>query len=121
MAPRIIVIDDENIVCQMSKRVLEQEGYQVETYVDSTEALERIKTTPFDVVITDFKMENVSGMDILREVTQRYPHTRVIMLTAYATLDTAIDALREKIYDFFPKPVKIDELKKAVKRALDTR
>ena len=63
-------------------------------------------------------MENVSGMDILKEVNRLYPQTRVIMLTAYATLDATIEAIRERIYDFFPKPVKIDELKKSVKKAL---
>jgi ATP-dependent Lon protease len=69
-------------------------------------------------VVTDLKMENISGMDILREVNQIYPETKVIMLTAYATLDATIEAIRERIYDFFPKPVKIEELKKSVKKAL---
>ncbi len=77
-----------------------------------------IRTQPYDLVITDLKMENVSGMDILKEVNRLYPHTRVIMLTAYATLDATIEAIRERIYDFFPKPVKIEELKKSVKKAL---
>ncbi len=118
MAKRIILIDDEKIVCDMGKKVLENEGYEVETFTDSRQALERLQATPFDLVITDLKMEEVSGMDILKEVNKRYPQTRVIMLTAYATLDAAIEALREKIFDFFPKPVKIDDLKKSVKRAL---
>ncbi len=69
-------------------------------------------------MVTDLKMENVSGMDILREVNQLYPETKVIMLTAYATLDATIEAIRERIYDFFPKPVKIEELKNSVKKAL---
>ena len=81
-------------------------------------ALEAIRTQPYDLVITDLKMENVSGMDILKEVNRLYPHTRVIMLTAYATLDATIEAIRERIYDFFPKPVKIEELKQSVKKAL---
>jgi DNA-binding NtrC family response regulator len=102
----------------MCKKVLEVDGYQVETFTDSVQALERIKEKRFDVVITDLKMENVDGMDILREVNNRYPDTKVIMLTAYATLDAAIEAIREKIFDFFPKPVKIDELKIAIKKAL---
>jgi DNA-binding NtrC family response regulator len=118
MAKRIIVIDDEKIVCDMAKKILENEGYEVETFIDSENALERIRSTRFDLVITDLMMENVSGMDILREVNKRYPETRVIMLTAYATLDATIEAIRERIYDFFPKPVKIEELKKSVKQAL---
>jgi DNA-binding NtrC family response regulator len=118
MPKKIIVIDDEKIVCDMAKKILEAEGYQVETYTDSQMALTRIQSEPFDLVITDLKMENVSGMDILKEVNRLYPQTRVIMLTAYATLDATIEAIRERIYDFFPKPVKIDELKKSVKKAL---
>jgi DNA-binding NtrC family response regulator len=118
MAKKIVVIDDEKIVCDMAKKILEAEGYEVEIFIDSQLALERIKTQPFDLVITDLKMENVSGMDILKEVNRLYPDTRVIMLTAYATLDATIEAIRERIYDFFPKPVKIDELKKSVKKAL---
>jgi DNA-binding NtrC family response regulator len=118
MAKKIVVIDDEKIVCDMTKKILEAEGYEVETFTDSQLALERIQTQSFDLVITDLKMENVSGMDILKEVNRLYPQTRVIMLTAYATLDATIEAIRERIYDFFPKPVKIDEMKKSVKKAL---
>jgi DNA-binding NtrC family response regulator len=119
MAEKILVIDDEKIVCDMAKKVLENEGYAVETFVDSQLALERIRQQRFDLVITDLKMENVSGMDILKEVNRLYPQTKVIMLTAYATLDATIEAIRERIYDFFPKPVKIEELKKSVKKALE--
>lgn len=118
MAKKILVVDDEKIVCDMAKRVLEKEGYQVDTFTDSRAALEQIKNNPYDLVITDLKMENVNGMDILREVNSRYPETRVIMLTAYATLDAAIEAIREKIYDFFPKPVQIEALKASVRKAL---
>lgn len=120
MPKEIIVIDDEKIVCNMCQRVLEAEGYQVEAFTDSVLALERIKEKRFDIVVTDLKMEKVSGMDILREVNERYPETKVIMLTAYATLDAAIEAIREKIFDFFPKPVKIDDLKNSIKKALES-
>jgi DNA-binding NtrC family response regulator len=118
MSEKIIVIDDEKIVCDMAKKILENEGYEVDTFTDSQAALEKIKNQRYDLVITDLKMENVSGMDILREVNKLYPETKVIMLTAYATLDATIEAIRERIYDFFPKPVKIEDLKKSVKKAL---
>ncbi len=118
MAKKIVVIDDEKIVCDMAKKILEAEGYEVETFTDSELALQRVRSAQFDLVITDLKMEHVSGMDILKEVNKLYPQTRVIMLTAYATLDATIEAIRERIYDFFPKPVKIEELKISVKKAL---
>jgi DNA-binding NtrC family response regulator len=120
MPQKIIVIDDERIVCDMARKIMENEGYEVETFTNSQLALERLRQQRFDLVITDLKMENVSGMDILREVNHLYPQTKVIMLTAYATLDATIEAIRERIYDFFPKPVKIDELKKSVKKALES-
>jgi DNA-binding NtrC family response regulator len=120
MPQKILVIDDEKIVCDMAKKILENEGFEVETFINSQLALERIRQQRFDLVITDLKMENVSGMDILREVNKLYPQTKVIMLTAYATLDATIEAIRERIYDFFPKPVKIEELKKSVKKALES-
>ena len=118
MPNQIVIIDDEKIVCNMVQRILSQEGYEVESFTDSTQALERIKNKKFDLVITDLKMENIDGMDILKEVNHLYPETKVIMLTAYATLDAAIEAIRERIFDFFPKPVKIDDLKRSVKKAL---
>ncbi len=118
MSKKILVVDDEKIVCDMSKIILQKEGYAVDTFTDSQLALDAIRQTRYDLVVTDLKMENVSGMDILREVNQLYPETKVIMLTAYATLDATIEAIRERIYDFFPKPVKIEELKKSVKKAL---
>ena len=118
MPQQILVIDDEKIVCSMVQRILTQEGYEVETFTDSTQALERIREKEFDLVITDLKMENVDGMDILKEVNTLYPEAKVIMLTAYATLDAAIEAIRERIFDFFPKPVKIEDLKRSVQKAL---
>jgi ATP-dependent Lon protease len=118
MPKKILVVDDEKIVCDMSRIILQKEGYEVDTFTDSVLALDAIRNSSYDLVVTDLKMENVSGMDILREVNHLYPETKVIMLTAYATLDATIEAIRERIYDFFPKPVKIEELKNSVKRAL---
>ncbi len=118
MPKKIIVIDDEEIVCKMTKMVLTKEGYEVETFTDSKEALQRIKEKKFDLVITDLKMEDIDGMDILRETNKLYPNAKVIMITAYATLDTAIEALRGHVFDFFPKPIKIEELKRSVKESI---
>jgi DNA-binding NtrC family response regulator len=118
MPKKIIVVDDEKIICNTAKKILEIEGYEVDTFTNSVQALEAIHKNQYDLIITDLMMEEVSGMDILREVNQRSPQTKVIMLTAYATLEATIEAIREQIYDFFPKPVKIEDLKRSVKRAL---
>jgi DNA-binding NtrC family response regulator len=118
MPKKIIVVDDEKIICNTAKKILEKEGYEVDTFTNSVLALDAIRKNQYDLIITDLMMEEVSGMDILREVNLRSPQTKVIMLTAYATLEATIEAIREQIYDFFPKPVKIEDLKRSVKRAL---
>jgi DNA-binding NtrC family response regulator len=115
---RIMVIDDENIVGKMIKAVLEQDGYAVETFLNASPALARLKEETFDVIITDLKMKGIDGMEVLRTVKAESPQTRVIMMTAFASLDAAIEALRGKVDDFFPKPVKIKDLKACVERLL---
>ncbi len=115
---RIMVIDDEKIVGDMAKLSLEQEGYTVETFLNGEPALERLGAQKFDVVVTDLKMKGIDGMEILKTVKRLYPDTKVIMITAFANLDTAIEALRGDVHDFFPKPVKIKELKASIQRAL---
>lgn len=116
---RIMVIDDEKIVCDMAKMSLEQEGYSVETFLNAKPALARLKEIAFDVIVTDYKMKGIDGMEVLRTVKNIYPGTKVIMITAFANLDTAIEALRGDVHDFFPKPVKIRELKASIGRALE--
>lgn len=115
---RIMVIDDEKIVGDMAKMSLEQEGYAVETFLHAAPALERLKEKQFDIVVTDYKMKGIDGMEVLRTVKKLYPETKVIMITAFANLDAAIEALRGDVHDFFPKPVKIKELKASIRRGL---
>jgi len=115
---RIMVIDDEKIVGDMSKMALEQEGYIVETFLNAEPALARLKEEKFDVVVTDYKMKGIDGMEALKRIKALYPEIKVIMITAFANLDTAIEALRGDVHDFFPKPVKIKELKASIQRAL---
>ena len=115
---RIMVIDDEKIVGEMAKLSLEQEGYQVETFINAEPALARLHEQRFDVIVTDYKMKGIDGMEVLRSVKGNHPDIKVIMITAFANLDTAIEALRGQVHDFFPKPVKLKELKASIKRAL---
>ncbi len=115
---KIMVIDDEKIVGDMSKLSLEQEGYTVETFLSAEPALKRLQEEEFDVVVTDLKMRGIDGMEVLRTVKKLYPKTKVIMITAFANLDAAIEALRGDVHDFFPKPVRIKELKASIQRAL---
>ena len=115
---RIMAIDDENIVGKMIKTVFEQAGYSVETFLNAKPALERLREEKFDVVITDLKMKDIDGMKVLETIKKEFPETKVIMITAFASLDTSIQAFRKKVDDFFPKPVKISELKACVERLI---
>jgi DNA-binding NtrC family response regulator len=116
---RIMVIDDEKIVGDMAKMSLDQEGYIVETFLNGESALARMKEEKFDIVVTDLKMKGINGMEVLRAIKSHYPETKVIMITAFANLDAAIEAFRGEVHDFFPKPVRINELKASIKRALE--
>jgi DNA-binding NtrC family response regulator len=116
--PRILVVDDEKIVCDMSRRCLTEEGYDVTTFTDSTQAKEALAREHFDVVVTDLKMKDMDGIQLLEFAKQRNPDTKVIMLTAFGSLESAAEAIRKKAFDYFTKPVRIRDLQASVRRAL---
>jgi DNA-binding NtrC family response regulator len=118
MAYSIMIIDDEKIVGDMAKLSLEKDGFEVETFLSGEPALERLKEKQFSLVITDLKMKGIDGLEVLRTVKSLYPETKVIMITAFASLNVAIETLRDEADDFFPKPVKFKELKQSICRAL---
>ncbi|MDA8308007.1 MAG: response regulator [Deltaproteobacteria bacterium] len=115
---RVIVIDDEKIVGQMIKVAMEPDGYVVETFLSAEPAFARLREEKFDVVITDLKMKGIDGMDVLRTIKTAYPEVKVIMVTAFASLDSAVEAMKSKVDGFFAKPVKIKELKECIQKLL---
>ncbi len=115
---RIMAIDDENIVGRMIKANFEPDGYTVEVFLAAKPALERLKEEKFDLVITDLKMKDIDGMEVLKTIKEKSPETKVIMITAFASMDTSRKAFSGKADDFFAKPVKISDLKASVKRLL---
>jgi len=121
MAHSIMIIDDEKIVGDMAKLSLEKDGFEVETFLNGESALERLQQKQFSVVVTDLKMKGIDGLEVLRTVKRLYPGIKVIMITAFANLDVAIEALRDDVHDFFPKPVKIKDLKQSIGRALNIK
>jgi len=117
-APRIMIIDDEKVVGDMLRIHLAKHGCQVETFLSAAPALARLAEEPFDLIVTDFKMKGMDGMELLKTVKNLYPDIQVIMITAFAHLDTAIEAFRGQVHDFFPKPFRIKDLLESVERAL---
>ena len=113
----ILVLDDEPIVCKRLKSALEKKGYEVEIFFRSSDAFKRITERNFDIVITDLKMEGLDGMTFLTEVKKRSPKTEVIVITGFATMETAKESFQKGVFDFLAKPFKLGEIQDAVERA----
>lgn len=118
---RVLVVDDEPNVLETIAAILIQEGYVVSTAGRLTEALAHQRAQPFDVVLSDLRLENTSGLDLLTELRRQWPETVAIVLTGYASLESSIEALREGAYDYLIKPCEIEELKATVGRAAERR
>jgi len=116
---RIMVIDDENIVGKRLKPALEKTGDIVETFIDGEKALARFDEAHFDIVITDIRMDKIDGIEILEHILEKSSRTKVIMITGYATVETAREALVKGAFDFIAKPFKPEDLRVIIKRATE--
>ena len=116
---RIAVIDDEPVVGREVKRGLSKEPYVVETFLDGESALQRLERVSFDLVLCDLRLPGLSGLDVLKAVRKRNPCTEVILITAYSSVDSAIEAIRAGAFHYVIKPIKMAELRLLVRRALD--
>lgn len=114
---RIMVLDDEPIVCRRLKPALEKQGYEVDTFTLSSEAMEQIRHVDYDIIITDLKMKGVDGMQLLGEAKRRSPRTEVIVITGFATMETAKESFHKGVFDFIAKPFKLSEIQEVVGRA----
>ncbi len=115
----IVVVDDELIVRKRLKPALEKSGYHVEVYDDGAGVLKRLEEKTFDIVVTDVRMEDVDGMQVLEQVLARSSHTKVIIITGYATVEVAREALAKGAFDFIAKPFKPNDLRVIIERAAD--
>lgn len=114
---KIMLIDDENIVGKRLKPALEKTGDIVETFEEGKKALARFDENPFDIVITDIRMENIDGIEILEQVLAKSARTKVIIITGYATVEIAREALSKGAFDFIAKPFKPADLREIIQRA----
>jgi DNA-binding NtrC family response regulator len=113
----VMVLDDEPIVGARLRPALEKQGFEVEVFTDSTEALRRLGEKTFTVLVTDIKMRGPSGMDVLRAVKESAPATQVIVITGYATIETNYEAEALGAFHFVAKPFTMKELVKLVAKA----
>jgi DNA-binding NtrC family response regulator len=114
---QILVLDDEPIVGKRLKTALEKNGYTVEVFEDSRAAMQRLGEKEFDIIVTDVRMEEVDGIQVLEHVLERSARTKVIVITGYATVEVAREALAKGAFDFIAKPFKPDDLRQVIARA----
>ncbi|MBM9514762.1 S16 family serine protease [Desulfogranum marinum] len=119
--PQILIVDDEAIARTNMEHVLTKEGYQCFTAANGAEALEILPANEIDLVITDLKMNRMDGIELLDHITRLNPETPVIIVTGFATVDTAVKALKKGAANYLGKPVNLDELKRTVKDVLEHR
>lgn len=116
---RLLVVDDEPIVGKRLKQVFGKIGFEIETFTDSASALAAMAEKSFDIVVTDLKMEGIDGIEVLKRVRTMNPETRVIIITGYASPDTAELAQQQGVFAFLAKPFRLDELKQVIYRAME--
>lgn len=121
MNGRVLVVDDEENVLITIEAILKMDGYEIDTALTGERALELIRQNEYDVVLTDLRLEDMSGQDVLAAVREATPATVSVMLTGYASLDSALAALREGAYDYLIKPSDPEELRATVRRGLERR
>jgi DNA-binding NtrC family response regulator len=113
----LLILDDEPMVGQRLKPALVKEGYRVEVYTAPKEAVARLEEKNFDIVVTDIRMEELDGLEVLESVLKRSPRTKVIMITGYATLEKARESLDKGAFDFIAKPFRIGKIRETILRA----
>ena len=117
----LLVVDDDPVTVDLLKEVLSKEGYEVSTALSGEEAIAYGMDKLFDIIITDVRMGEKDGMEVLRFFKKSAPETTVIMITAFGSIETAIEAIREGAYDYISKPFKLEEIKFTIQRALEKR
>ena len=118
---RVLVVDDEESVVVTIKAILQLDGYEVSTTTSGETAKQLVHDTEFDLVLTDLRLEDGDGLDVLKAVREWHPETVTIMLTGYASLESAVQALRAGAYDYLVKPSEVEELRATVARGIERR
>ena len=115
---KILVIDDEEVVGKSCARILEPAGYQVEYETSPKKGLEKVESGAYDLVLLDLRMPEMDGIEVLKKIKEKRPETEVVIITAFSSVDTAVETLKLGAKDYVPKPFTPEELQEVVKTAL---
>jgi DNA-binding NtrC family response regulator len=119
MAERLLLVEDEDTLCASLQRVFMAEGYEVDRADSAESAFKLLENRSYDLIITDIILPGISGIELLTKYRKENPSQKVIVITAYASLTTAVDAIKAGASDFIVKPLMHDEMKRAVRNTLD--
>jgi len=117
----VLIVEDEQIARANLEHVISKEGYDVLTAKDGLEATQLINNHHFDIILTDLKMDKIDGMGVLETAKKKDPNVEVIMITGYATVTTAVSAMKKGSYHFITKPFKVEEIRSVIKQALEKK
>ncbi len=121
MSARILIVDDDEVSCQLFAETLEEEGYRVKQVFSGDEAVSRLAEDSYELLLIDVRMPGTSGLEVTRIVHGKYPSLPVIVMTAFGSIETAVEAIHEGAFDFISKPMNLAELKNTVSKALAQR
>jgi DNA-binding NtrC family response regulator len=119
MAEKILIVEDEDTLCESLQRVFIRDGYEVDIADSAEAAFQLLEHRSYDLIITDIILPGISGIELLTNYRKTNPAQKVIVITAYASLTTAVESLKAGACDFIIKPLMHEEMKKAVRKALD--
>ncbi len=119
--PAVLIVDDEQVVCDLLNNELSEQGYLCTTALDGNDALAKLATQNFDVVLLDIKLPGISGIEVLRKVQLSHPSTAAIMITAVNDVDTAVEAMKLGALDYIVKPFDLDSVDTSIRTVLETK
>src|SRR2546426_2393802 len=118
---KILVVDDESAILRLLREALTQWGYQVTSASSAAEALQALRGDMFDAVITDIRMPDMNGLELLKEIKRHDESVEVVVMTGYPTIASAVEALKEGAFDYLSKPLLLDELRHLMTRMTERR
>jgi DNA-binding NtrC family response regulator len=121
MPGKILVVDDEQSMCDFMEIMLAKEGYQVETSISAFDAIQKTSSDNYDLIIADLMMPKMSGLELLKKIKKGRPEQDFIVMTAFASVDTAIEAMKEGALDYITKPFKVDEIKLVIEKSVSRK